>query len=331
VLPGDKPLPKPFYAFIRTCFMTTDYEPLAIKFAPELYYAETDDPFRNISPEDMGGFYWRAVESPTSSADVCIQYIIYFKQQRWDSSILDKFLGRPVGSHPNDFVPIFLFLKDEKPIKAVFDIWHYDLVGEINTSTAFLRKEKGPLFQVKNYYRGLMPVEKVERYESLNDDLELLDRKLLKEWYKGRTFEGNYVEEAKFVIANKLDDPFQRVTTFRDRSGLAGTFIEALIYTFKWRGWPGIEIRGRKSGQSLSYIVSLAIELGKTQGITDVRKVKKEDAEKLAEFIRDNILEEPRMLDYLVLSKWEDEKSYIKRILYFLAKLIGVKSIRNLH
>ncbi|MGD2250697.1 MAG: hypothetical protein PVF58_20055 [Candidatus Methanofastidiosia archaeon] len=302
--------------------MTAHYEPLAIKFAPELHYVETNNSFKNISPEDLEGFYWRAVESSVYWADVCIQYIAYFKQQRWDSTILDKFFGKPVGSHPNDFAPIFIYLKNEKPVRAVFDIWHYELVGKIDASTAYLHKERGSQFQVKNYYRGLFPLKATKKHEVLKADLELLDQNLLEEWYKGRTFEGDYMEEAKFAIVNKLENPFQRITTFRNSSDLAGTLIEAVIYAFMLKGWPrDIEILEQESREGISLIASKAIELRKAQGATDAEEVKKEDVEKIAEFIKDNILEEPRMLDYLVLSKWEREESCMQQILSFFGWL----------
>jgi len=302
--------------------MATHYEPLALKFAPELYYVETDNSFRNISPEDMKGFYWRAAESSASWADLCIQYIVYFKQQRWDSSIIDKYWGKPVGSHPNDYVPIFLYLKNEKPVRVVFDIWHYELVGKIDDSTAHLHKEKGPQFQVKNFYRGLFPIKETKKQKALEADLELLDQDLLKGWYKGRTFEGDYVEEAKFVMVNKLKDPFQEITTFRDRSDLVGTFIEAVIHAFMLKGWPGdIDILKQRPGEGVSLIASKAIELRKTQGAADAEEIKKGDVEKLVKFIQNNILEEPRMLDYLVLPKWEKQISCMQRILFFFGWL----------
>lgn len=280
--------------------MTRDYEPLALKCAPELFYMESDISFRDISPEDMKGFYWRAAESSVSWADVCIQYIVYFKQQRWDSSILDKFLGKPVGSHPNDFVPIFLYLKDKKPVRVVFDILHYDLVGKIDDPTPYLHKEGGPQFLVLNYYRGLMPLKKVKEYKTLKGNLTLLDSTLLKEWYKGRTFEGGFLKEAEFVIRNKLDNPFQEITTFRDRSDLAGTLIEAVILAFKLRGWPrDYEIREQRPGRSSSFIAQEALKYFRSRSVAGKTGI--EDVVELVTFIQNSILGDRRMLEYLVL------------------------------
>jgi len=294
--------------------MATQHKSLASKFAPKLCYVETADPFRNISPELMIRSYWRARESSVSWADVCIQYIAFFEEQKWEKSILDPYLPKSVGNHPNDYVPIFLYLKNEKPVKAVFDIWHYDIVGEIDDTAAYLHEERALQFQVRNFYRGLKPLKKTGGYECFNEDLELLDQNLLEGWYEGRTLEGNYVEAAKFVIVDKLIDPFQEITTFRDQSSLTGSFIEAVIYIFKLIGWGGIKIRNQRSGPDISFIASKAIELWNAelwekQVDMSVRDVRKGDVEKLVEFIRDNIFEEPKMLDFLKLPNEKIEKA----------------------
>lgn len=306
--------------------MTVDYEPLAIKYAPKLYYKESDSAFRDISPEDLGGFYWQTVDTTVSWADICIQYIGYFKQQRWNFSILDKYLKRQIGSHPNDFVPIFLYLKNEKPVKIVFDIWHYDLVGKINDPTPFLHEEGQPQFLVFNYYRGLNPLKKIKGYKILKVNPESLDQDLLKEWYLGRTCDDDYKEEAKFVIKNKLDNPFQVITTFRDKSDLTGTLIEAVILAFIQKGWPrDYEIREQRPGEGLSSIASEALKLFMKGGATHDKEPGKEDVDELAEFILENVLIEKEMLDYLVLAEGLHKGSLIRWIYRFIEWLCRLK------
>jgi hypothetical protein len=306
--------------------MTVDYEPLAIKYAPRLYYKESDSAFRDISPDDLGGFYWRTVDTTVSWADICIQYIGYFKQQRWDFSILDKYLKRQIGSHPNDFVPIFLYLKNEKPVKIVFDIWHYDLVGEINDPTPFLHEEGQPQFLVFNYYRGLNPLKKIKGYKILKTDPEVLDQDLLKEWYLGRTCDGDYIEEAKFVIKNKLDSPFQVITTFRDKSDLKGTLIEAVILAFILKGWPdNYKVKEQRSGEGLSSIALEALKLHMRRGAPYNRKPGKEEVEKLAEFIQENVLIDKEMLDYLVLPEGLHRRLLVQWIHKFIEWLCRLK------
>ena len=139
--------------------MATHYEHLALKFAPELYYVRTNNALRNIWPQDLGGIYWRAVPSSVRWADVCIQYIVYFTEQRWVSSILDKFLDIIPGNHPNDYAPIFLYLRDGKPVRVVFDICHYEAVGAINSPSPVLPLSKGPLLKIKNFYRGFSTLD----------------------------------------------------------------------------------------------------------------------------------------------------------------------------
>lgn len=286
--------------------MITHYNSLANKFAPKLYYVKADDPFRNISPELMIGSYWRKVKASVSWADVCIQYITFFKEQIWEKSILDLYLPMSAASHPNDYVPIFLYLKNEKPVRAVFDILHYDIVGEIDNSTTFLHEDKGPQFQVTNFYRGLKPLENIKGYKCLRRNLKFLDRNLLKQWYEGRTLEGNCVEAAKFVIVNKLDNPFQEITTFRDKSSLTGIIIEAVIYVLKLTRLSSIRIRDEGAEWDISSIASKVSELWKAESWEKqpeirIRDVENENIEELVEFMRDNIFEEPRMLDYLKL------------------------------
>jgi hypothetical protein len=306
--------------------MTIDYEPLAIKYAPRLYYKESNSAFRDISPDDLGGFYWRTSDTTVSWADICIQYTGYFKQQRWNFSILDQYLRRQIGSHPNDFVPIFLYLKNENPVKIVFDIWHYDLVGEINDPTPFLHEGGQPQFLVFNYYRGLNPLKKIKGYKILKTDPEVLDQDLLKEWYLGRTCDGDYKEEAKFVIKNKLDNPFQVITTFRDKSDLTGTLIEAVILAFILKGWPrDYEIREKRPGEGLSSIALEALKLHMKGGPAYNKEPGKEDVEKLAEFIQENVLMDKEILDYLVLPEGLHRRLLVQWIHKFIEWLCRLK------
>lgn len=209
--------------------MATKYDTLAIKFAPELYYAKPRNPFENISPRDMGGLYWRPVENPRTRTDVCIQYIVFFKQQRWVPSVFDKFSGKLPGEHPNDYVPLFLYFEKENPVKAVFDICHYEAVGELDASSPLFPSDERPKFHVRNFYRGVLPLENTRGYSLLKAVPTPMSPDLLSHWWNGLTSTGSYHEKAKLIIKKKLENPFQAINTFRDRAGKLGFVFDLLF------------------------------------------------------------------------------------------------------
>ncbi|KYK37516.1 MAG: hypothetical protein AYK19_06975 [Theionarchaea archaeon DG-70-1] len=277
--------------------MATEYEPLALIFAPELYYVDTDDSFGNIAPRDMGGLYWRAVESTVSWADVCIQYIIYFRQQQWVPSILDRFSGKLPGSHPNDYAPIFLYLKNGKPVRIVFDICHYEAVGAVNTPSVLLPPDGKPKFQVKNFYRGLLPLKTGKGYTPLGGAPIRLTQERLDEWRKGFIFDGSYNEKAKLIIKEKLENPFKRITTFRDRAGKLG-------FLFHWifRSTKEYQARGLPADVD-------AMTSNMEEGMGDKAKYfVREDIEEVTGFANQNILEKSRIPEYLALRKSKFQK-----------------------
>lgn len=231
--------------------MATEFESLAIKFAPTLYYEKTRNPFEDISPKSSRGLYWRPVENPDQEAEVCIQYIAFFDFQRWAPSIFDKVYkfdelsGKAPGEHPNDYVPIFLYFKNEKPVKAVFDICHYEAVGEIDASSALLPQEKGPILYIRNFYRGLLPLEDTRGKKILRGVPSFLSQEDLIQWWNGRTSTGSYDDKAKLIIKEKLENPFQEITTFKDHSGLFGRVFDAIFQTAKeFQLVEGYRVRG---------------------------------------------------------------------------------------
>jgi hypothetical protein len=220
-------IPQLFYGSPVTRYMTTEYEPLALKFAPELYYVPTRNPFENISPEDRGGVYWRAVTG-SRRKEVCIQYIVYFTHQRWVPSIFDKFTGKLPGEHPNDYVPIYLYFKNETPVRAVFDICHYEAVGDIDDSH-LLPRDRTPKFLIRNFYRGVLPLKDTRGCTLLKGAPQPLSSERLAGWWEGMTSTGSYSDKAKLIIRNKIKNPFQEMKTFRDRAGKLG-FLFDLIF-----------------------------------------------------------------------------------------------------
>lgn len=284
-------VPKPFYALTRMDGMATEYGPLALKFAPELYYVDTDVPFGDIAPQDMGGLYWRVVERAVSWADVCIQYIIYFNQQRWVShTIFDRFSGKLPWNHPNDYAPIFLYFKNGKPVRAVFDICHYEAVGAVNTPSVLLPPDERPKFQVKNFYRGLSLLESGEGYAPLGGAPIRLTRERLDEWWKGFVFGDTYDGKAKLIIKKKLEDPFKRITTFRDRASKLG-------FLFHWifRSTKEYVMRGLPTDVDA---VASQIE----EGMGDRAKYfAHKDVKNVMEFVEQNIFEESGVPEYLAL------------------------------
>jgi len=218
--------------------MAIPYEPLARKFAPELYYKEFAPKlhykegyisFRGITPSDFEGIYWTAVKSSVPWADVCIQYIIYFKEQRWVSGIFDRVAGKLSGNHPNDYAPIFIYFKNEKPVRTVFDICHYEAVGKIDDHSSLLFKDERPKFIVRGFFRGILPLGDDEGYKRLGGNLNFLNGKRLNQWWNGVTSKGIPDKKAKLIIREKLNNPFQEIKTFLNRSGVLGHLFDVIF------------------------------------------------------------------------------------------------------
>lgn len=269
--------------------MVTHHEILALKFAPELYYVDTEKPFKNVAPEDMAGLYWRPVKSSVSSI-VCIQYIVYFKQQRWVSSVLDRFSGKIPWNHPNDYAPIFLYFKDERLVRAVFDICHYEAIGIVDTPSEVIPSDEKPKFQLKNFYRGLLPLRKTKGYTLLEAVPVSLSSQRLTDWWDGFTPGGVYNDKAKLIIRKKLENPFSKITTFRDRAGKLGFLFHWIFRSakeYQERGLPTDE-RGMTS----------TVE----QGMGEKRKYfSREDIKETLKFVEKNIFEESAVPEYLAL------------------------------
>lgn len=281
--------PQHFYSSTRTDDMANHYEPLALKFAPELYYVKTENPLENIAPEDLGGLYWRSVPSTVPWAGVCIQYMVYFKQQRWVKGIFDRFAGKLPGNHPNDYAPLFIYFKNEIPVRAVFDICHYEAVGAVNTPSAVLPLDERPKFQVKNFYRGLIPLEDHKKYTPLGGVPIRMSQERLTEWWKG--FTGNiYDEKARLIIKEKLENPFKKITTFRDRAGKLGFLFHWIFRSAKEYQVKGLPI-------DVSTITS-HIEKGMGDKIKYFSRVTLEET---AEFVNATVFKDLEVPEYLAL------------------------------
>jgi hypothetical protein len=268
--------------------MAIPHESLALQFAPELYYEETKNPYRNIGPEDMGGVYWRAVPSSVSWADVCIQYIVYFRQQKWVPSVLSRFSGKLPGNHLNDYVPLFLYFKKGKPVRVAFDICHYEAVGEINTPSSLLPRHRGPSFQVRNFYRGLLPLKDSTEYSPLGGAPIPLSEERLSLWWEGFISKEIFDEDARLIIKEKLGKPFKKITTFRDRAGKLG-------FVFHWIFQSAKEYHVRGLSPDVR-----ALGLQTEKGIGDRMKYfSHEDIEEITEFVDQNIFAESQMPEYL--------------------------------
>jgi hypothetical protein len=268
--------------------MAAKYESLALKFAPELYFKESRNPFQNVNPEDMGGLYWYVVENPARGADVCIQYIVYFKYQHWVPDIFDKFSGKLPGEHPNDYVPVFLYMKDEKPVKVIFDICHYEAIGAITASSPFFSEDKGPRFHVRNFYRGLLPLENTRGYNLLKAVPTPLYSERLTQWWKGLTSMGSYHEKAKLIINNKIRNPFQEISTFRDHEGKLGVLFD-FIFRSKL---DQMTIREKpKKIENISPEEKKKIE----------KEFSQKDIKETSQFVEKNIFSESEVPEYLVL------------------------------
>ena len=271
----------------------SEIEKLARDFAPELYYVETVVPIRNTEPEDYVGLYWRPVTNPKSAKDLCIQYIAFFKYQHLLPSILCKILNISPGVHPNDYVPIFLYFKSGRLVKAVFDICHYEAIGEINTSFPYFSKDKSPQFQVRWSYRGLKPLklENDEGYKRFDENLILLDKKTLNDWWEGKTHEGTFVKEAEFVIKEKLINPFQNITTFRDHSEVLRYLLDPIFR--KMRKESLVKVERPLASIMLPQIEKRLPSIGE--------RVSEKDLGDLLQFVGEYIVDEPEVLDYVAL------------------------------
>lgn len=190
------------------------------------------NPFTDISPDDMGGLYYRFVHQ---AGAVCIQYIVYFYYQHWVPSIFDKFSGKLPGEHPNDYVPIFVYVENETPTKAVFGSCHYEAVGSITASSELL-SDKPPQFHIRNFYRGLLPLGDTRGYSLLKGDPTYLSEEHLTSWWNGQTVDGLYHEKAHLIINEKLKNPFQNIETFRDQKGSLGILFDAIFRLKAGRG-----------------------------------------------------------------------------------------------
>lgn len=270
--------------------MAHQYEPLALKFAPELYYKETKIPLTNIVPEDYGGLYWRPVPSSVRWADVCIQYVVYFTYQRWVPSILDEIIDILPGNHPNDYAPLFLYFKHGKPVRAVFDICHYEAVGAVNTPSLNLPPDRGPTFHVKNFYRGFAPLEDRKAYIPLGMSPVRLTQQRLTEWWKGFVSGKPYQKEAKLIIRKKLENPFKKMTTFRDHASKLGFLFHWIFRSakeYQARGLP-VDVRGL-----LSQVEG---------GMGDrVKYFSHKTIKETAEFVNHHIFDESGVPEYLAL------------------------------
>ncbi len=209
--------------------MAATYEHLARKFAPELYYKERHTRIRGITPSDFEGIYWTAVKSSVPWADVCIQYIIYFKEQQWVPGIFNRVFGKLPGNHPNDYAPIFIYFKNEKPVRTVFDICHYEAVGKIENHSSLLFKDERPKFIVRGFFRGILPLGDDEGCKRLGGNLNFLNGERLNQWWNGITSKGTPDEKAKLIIREKLDNPFQEIKTFLNRSGVLGYLFDVIF------------------------------------------------------------------------------------------------------
>lgn len=268
--------------------MAINYEALARTFAPHLYYEKSVNPFEDIAPDDMGGMYWRLVENPKRSADFCFQYLVFFHYQRWVPSILDKFSGKLPGEHPNDYVPIFLYFKDNRPEKVVFDVCHYEAIGAV--SSEYFPRNEGPVLHVRNFYRGVLPLNNTRGYTLLESDPVQLDVQQLCEWWKGRTFTGSYHEKARLIIKDKLENPFQEITTFRDQIGKLGILFDLIF-----------KINLGEFGMTVSADPGQVRTQQGPQALDVLKRFEPQDVEQVAQFVKDNILEDSKVPPYVAV------------------------------
>ncbi|MGC1122731.1 MAG: hypothetical protein WBA22_16745 [Candidatus Methanofastidiosia archaeon] len=286
--------------------LPSQHEVLALKYSPELYYLETKDPFKNICPEDFGGIYWRVVESPVQWADVCIQYLLYFKEQHWVPSSLDGILGKLLGeggklpgNHPNDYAPIYLYFKDGRPVKAVFDVCHYEAVGVLARDSRFLPPDAKPRFQITDFYRGLRPLPEDGKSTYLQESFipYLLSQERLEDWWKGFTASGSFQEAAKLIIKEKIRNPFQDITTFRDIESKLGKIFDLIF-----RSTEDIPVIRVTLGDIETVTKKIQEKLPEKGDISD------EDIKGVLEFTQEHILEDLHASDYLPVGR--HDKAY---------------------
>jgi hypothetical protein len=298
---------KVFQVGIKEAIMTPpQHEMLALKYSPALYYMETKDSFRNICPEDFGGTFWRVEKSPVQWADVCIQYLLYFKEQHWVPSSLDGILkkligkgGKLPGNHPNDYAPIFLYFKNGRPVRAVFDVCHYEAVGALAGDSKFLPPDSKPRFQITNFYRGLRPLPESGEFTYLQESFvpNLLSQERLESWWQGLTASGSFQEAAKLIIREKIHNPFQEITTFRDIGSKLGKVFDLIFQLTE--DAPVIKIAPRDIETVVKKIQEKLPEKG---DISD------EDIKGVLEFTQKHILEDLHASDYLPVGR--HDKAY---------------------
>ena len=102
-----------------------------------------------------------------------------------------------------------------------------------------------------------------------------LSREHLINWWNGLTSSGLYDDKARLIIKEKLKNPFQEITTFRDSEGTLGSLFD-LVFR-QMLGENGIEI------SATPYTL--------------------EEFEQAKKFVKQDILKEPRVKDYLVARK----------------------------
>lgn len=291
---GEEQLSKPFYSPASREGMAIEHENLALTFAPELYYTDSLNPFEDTNPEDMEGLYWRSVEGGEKT-DFCIQYIAFFTYQRWVPSILDKFPGKVPGEHPNDYVPIFLYFKDETPVKAVFDICHYEAIGNIAASSPLFPLDRRLRFHVKNFYRGLFPLKEVGHYKRLKKSPIHLDQEHLTYWWNGRTHAGSYDDKARLIIVEKLNNPFQEIVTFRDQGSKLGVLFDWIFRT----KMEGLTVTRTPSREEVRFDEKKLVSPEENERIR--AEFSKEDIEETVRFVDKNIFDNPEITNLLTL------------------------------
>jgi hypothetical protein len=293
---------KVFQAGIKEAIMTPpQHEMLALKYSPALYYVETTDSFKNICPEDFGGIYWRVVESTEQWADVCIQYLLYFKEQHWVPSSLDGILrkllgkgGKLPGNHPNDYAPIFLYFKDGRPVKAVFDVCHYEAVGVLTGDSRFLPPDSNPRFQITNFYRGLRPLPESGEFTYFQESFvpNLLSQDRLESWWQGFTASGSFQEAARLIIREKIHNPFQEITTFRDIGSKLGKIFDLIFRLSE-------DVPVIRAAPEDSEAVSKKIQ----EKLSEKGDISDEDIKGVLEFTQKHILEDLHASDYLPVGR----------------------------
>ncbi|MBU7036478.1 MAG: hypothetical protein HXS52_00985 [Theionarchaea archaeon] len=285
--------------------LPSQHETLALKYSPELYYAETRDPFKDVCSDDFGGIYWRAVESSVAWADVCIQYLLYFKEQHWVPSPLDGILsklagkgGKLPGNHPNDYAPIFLYFKDGHPVRAVFDVCHYEAVGVLAEGSGFLPPDSKLKFQITNFYRGLRPLTESEDLTYLQESFvpRLLSQERLEDWWEGLTVSGTFQEAAKLIIREKIHNPFQEISTFRDIGSKLGKIFDLIF-------------------RSTENIPVIRVSTGDTGIVSEIQEkmpdrddISEEDIKGVLRFAEEHVLEDPHASNYLPVGR--HDKAY---------------------